>query len=579
MVASDADLPANTLSFSLMPGAPAGASINPATGHFSWTPTEAQGPGTYTIGVKVTDDGTPSLSDSKTFTVTVSEVNAAPVLAAVPDQTVEEGSLLSLTVTASDADLPANTLTFSLMPGAPAGAAINPATGEFSWTPTEAQGPGTYTIGVKVSDDGTPNLSAERTFSVVVVAGNTVICSMPKEFEAGVSFRVTNRAAPSVQVHCYTVVDRVPKDWVASDISDGGSYDPRSRWVRWGPFYDNAIRDLTYLVMPPRDARGTYTFKGQAKFDDTTVPITGQRETTAIEVNRIVRSLPATLRAGGSAWVSNEVTVAASVSIYVVEDQVPAGWTASVISDKGTFDPARHTVKWGPFADCVPRTLIYLVTAPPGAAGPAAFSGTGVFDGLAVAITGDETLIVLPNHPPVARGDLLERRPHGALVVPVEKLLANDTDPDGDALTLSSVPPASVRGAKLVLAGPMLVYIPPQGFNGPDSFTYTVSDDSGAMATATVHVVVKPSNKGAQLAAVTGETSTIAPQPGGAVRLRFTGRPGLAYLVQATASLANPEWITLTAFAGDQDGAFESEDPQAPDYPTRFYRALALPAP
>ena len=42
--ASDPDVPANTLSFSLL-GAPAGATIHPATGAFSWTPTEAQGPG------------------------------------------------------------------------------------------------------------------------------------------------------------------------------------------------------------------------------------------------------------------------------------------------------------------------------------------------------------------------------------------------------------------------------------------------------------------------------------------------------------------------------------------------------
>ena len=57
----DADLPANTLSFSLDAGAPAGATITPA-GAFSWTPTEAQGPGVYSITVRVTDNGTPPLA-------------------------------------------------------------------------------------------------------------------------------------------------------------------------------------------------------------------------------------------------------------------------------------------------------------------------------------------------------------------------------------------------------------------------------------------------------------------------------------------------------------------------------------
>ena len=42
----------------------------------------------------VTDDGTPNLSDSETITVTVNEVNVAPVLDAVGDQTVDEQTLL-----------------------------------------------------------------------------------------------------------------------------------------------------------------------------------------------------------------------------------------------------------------------------------------------------------------------------------------------------------------------------------------------------------------------------------------------------------------------------------------------------
>ena len=59
------------------------------------------------------------------------------------------------------ADIDGDTLTYSLI-GAPAGATIDPATGEFSWTPSEAQGPGVYTFTVSVTDDGTPVLSDDR---------------------------------------------------------------------------------------------------------------------------------------------------------------------------------------------------------------------------------------------------------------------------------------------------------------------------------------------------------------------------------------------------------------------------------
>ena len=43
--------------------------------------------------------------DSETITVTVNEVNVAPVLAAIGDKTVDELTLLTFTATATDADL------------------------------------------------------------------------------------------------------------------------------------------------------------------------------------------------------------------------------------------------------------------------------------------------------------------------------------------------------------------------------------------------------------------------------------------------------------------------------------------
>jgi hypothetical protein len=87
--ATDADLPANTLTYSLI-GAPSGAAINSTTGVFSWTPTEAQGPGSYMLTVRVTDSGTSPLSDDEQITVTVNEVNGVPTLAAIPGMTINE---------------------------------------------------------------------------------------------------------------------------------------------------------------------------------------------------------------------------------------------------------------------------------------------------------------------------------------------------------------------------------------------------------------------------------------------------------------------------------------------------------
>jgi len=149
-------------------GAPAGASINASTGAFSWTPAEADGPGSHSITVRVTDDGTPNLGDSETISVTVNEVNVAPVLAAIGDKAGTVGVEVAFTATATDADVPANTLTFSLDAGAPAGATINGSTGAFSWTPSAT---GSFAVTIRVTDNGTPALDDFEAISINVGAG------------------------------------------------------------------------------------------------------------------------------------------------------------------------------------------------------------------------------------------------------------------------------------------------------------------------------------------------------------------------------------------------------------------------
>jgi hypothetical protein len=163
----DTDLPTNALAFSLL-SAPAGAQIHPATGVLTWTPSEAQGPTNATIRVRVIDDGTPPLSATQAIEITVREVNLPPALAVIPDQTVLEGFSLAWTNVADDPDLPANTLTFSLV-APPAGFAIDPARGILTWTPAPDQVPGTNRITVRVTDDGTPTGTHERTFTAIVV--------------------------------------------------------------------------------------------------------------------------------------------------------------------------------------------------------------------------------------------------------------------------------------------------------------------------------------------------------------------------------------------------------------------------
>ncbi|HVM48685.1 MAG TPA: malectin domain-containing carbohydrate-binding protein [Candidatus Acidoferrum sp.] len=93
--------------------------------------------------------------------------NTAPVLAAIPNQTVNAGAALVLTNTATDADIPADTLTFSLIAG-PADASVSPA-GIFSWTAPRVASPQTNSVTIRVADNGSPSLSNSKSFTIAVV--------------------------------------------------------------------------------------------------------------------------------------------------------------------------------------------------------------------------------------------------------------------------------------------------------------------------------------------------------------------------------------------------------------------------
>jgi hypothetical protein len=71
-------------------------------------------------------------------------------------------------------------------------------------------------------------------------------------------------------------------------------------------------------------------------------------------------------------------------------------------------------------------------------------------------------------------------------------VLGNDSDPDGDTITVTAVG-SPTHGSAISSAGGV-DYTPAAGYLGDDSFTYTISDGHGGNATATVHVTVVTPN-------------------------------------------------------------------------------------
>jgi parallel beta-helix repeat protein len=93
--------------------------------------------------------------------------NSAPQLPVIADRQVDENEPLSFLVTGTDANS-GDVLSYSLGTGAPMGASIDAATGLFTWTPIDGDGPGIYSIVVTVTDNGSPSLNASTHFSVTV---------------------------------------------------------------------------------------------------------------------------------------------------------------------------------------------------------------------------------------------------------------------------------------------------------------------------------------------------------------------------------------------------------------------------
>ncbi len=164
-------------SFSSPPG-------NPASGTFSWTPNEGQGPKDYTFTFTATDDSPLQRSDTKAVMVHVDEVNQKPSLTVPGAKLAAVGEVLTFSVSASDPDLsatstPLNIITITCTdcpPGTFTSTPGNPTSGTFSWTTTTAD-VGTHTFTFVATDDGTPQLTDTKTVDVTVIAGKPPVAS------------------------------------------------------------------------------------------------------------------------------------------------------------------------------------------------------------------------------------------------------------------------------------------------------------------------------------------------------------------------------------------------------------------
>lgn len=129
----------------------------------------------------------------------ISTNNTPPTLAAISSQTINVGANLFITNSATDVDVPAQILIYSL-PTGPTNATIISTNGILSWRPLVTQASSTNLFAAVVTDNGTPNLSATQSFCVTVNPLATPTFSAPTLTGGWIGFSINGQTGSDYAV-------------------------------------------------------------------------------------------------------------------------------------------------------------------------------------------------------------------------------------------------------------------------------------------------------------------------------------------------------------------------------------------
>ncbi len=138
-----------------------------ASGNFSWTPAEGQGPGTYLVIISASDG---TLVVSANVSIAVNEVAEQPVLVVPGPIHARQGESVSFMVNVTDPDWQEDNVTLAVN-GLPDGASFDPATGIFNWNISSVQ-PGLYTITFTATSNGSTSFQDSQVVTIHVDNGN-----------------------------------------------------------------------------------------------------------------------------------------------------------------------------------------------------------------------------------------------------------------------------------------------------------------------------------------------------------------------------------------------------------------------
>ncbi len=307
VTASDPDGDVLTYSASNLP---TGASFNPATRQFTWSPAYNQ-IGNYTVTFHVSDG---TLSTSRDVTFTAIKVNYAPyfTLGSVTTLTYNEGYPIKVNINAADWNK--DVITYSAT-NLPKGAMVDSATHSFSWTPGYDQA-GTYNITLIVSD-GT--LQSSKSLILIIKDINTAPVMSP----------LADKTTDEGKLLTFVVIATDPEGdlltYSASGLPANAVFNPANKTFSWTPAFNQAG---SYNV--------TFTVNDGSLQDSKSVKITVKNINSAPVMSSI----------------ADKTTDEGKLLTFVVTATDPEGdlltYSASGLPANAVFNPANQTFSWTP---------------------------------------------------------------------------------------------------------------------------------------------------------------------------------------------------------------------------------------
>ncbi|MDY6940389.1 MAG: Ig-like domain-containing protein [Cyanobacteriota bacterium] len=252
--------------------------------------------------------------------------------------------------------------------------------------------------------------------------------------------------------------------------------------IQYNPATSEAFQALPEGVVGPPDNFTYVIFDTDGTIDNATVAVT----VTGVNDAPVVDATTATTQANqvfaGTGLLGNatDPDTGETASLIVVPASLTTAQGATVVVNAdGTYlyDPTTSNILTAlPEGTPATDSFTYEVQDVNGA------TGTG---SVTVTINGE-------NESPIANDDTATTLTNTPIALNV---LGNDSDPDGTIVNIFPLPfsTTSAAGGSASTGNALntLVYTPPQGFTGEDTFTYTITDGRSS-STATVTVTVEP---------------------------------------------------------------------------------------